>query len=80
MLRSPVNSQVGVGRWPRWTNQHLSLIGVQPVDGEVGELDLRYNYEPQQDSWNAGVTPVAREQPPFAPNYRLAVANPRISV
>ena len=22
----------------------------QPVDGEVGELDLRYSYEPQQHS------------------------------
>jgi transposase len=52
----------------------------QPVDGEVGELDLRYSYEQQQDSPNADATPAPREQPPFAPNHRLAVPNPRISV
>jgi hypothetical protein len=56
------------------------LIGSQPVSGEVSELDLRYNYEQQQHSSNVDVTPVAREQPPFAPNHRLAVTNPRISV
>lgn len=27
----------------------------------------------------ANVTPVARQQTPFAPNHRLAVLNPRIS-
>ena len=43
----------------------------QPVGGEVGELDLRYSYEPQRDSRNPGVTPVSREQPPFAPNHVL---------
>ena len=52
----------------------------QPVGGEVGEQDLRYSYEPQQHSLNTDVTPVPREQPPFAPNHRLAVPNPRISV
>jgi hypothetical protein len=59
---------------------HTKLDRSQPVDGEVGELDLRYSYEQQQHSPNADVTPVSREQPPSAPNYRLAVPNPRISV
>ena len=52
----------------------------RPVDGEVSELDLRYSYEPQRYSLTTDVTPVPREQPPFAPNHRLAVPNPRISV
>ena len=61
-------------------NAAIKLDRSRPVDGEVGELDLRYSYEPQQHSSKSGVTPVPREQPPFAPNHRLAVPNPRISV
>ena len=52
----------------------------QPVDGEVGERDMRNNYEPQQHSLSIEVTPVARERPPFAPNHRLAVPTLRTSV
>lgn len=29
---------------------HDDLIGISVGHGEVSELDLRYNYEPQQDS------------------------------
>lgn len=61
-------------------NRDTGLIGISPGDGEVGELDLRYSYEQQRYSPNIRVTPVPREQPPFAPNHRLAVTNPRISV
>ena len=32
------------------TDGHTKLDRSQPVGGEVGELDLRSNYEPQQDS------------------------------
>jgi hypothetical protein len=59
----------------------LGLVGTLARHlGEVCELDLRYSYEPQRDSLDIRVTPVPREQPPFAPNHRIAVPNPRISV
>jgi hypothetical protein len=44
----------------------------QSLGGEIGELNLRYSYEPQSDSLNSRVMPVPREQPPFAPKHRLA--------
>ncbi len=79
--RSPVNWPGGAGHWPPSTNSATTeLDRSRSVDGEVGELDLRYSYEQQQHSPNTDVTPVPREQPPFAPNHRLAVPNPRISV
>jgi hypothetical protein len=64
---------------PELTNTH-ELDRSRPVGGEIGELGLRNSYEPQPVSMNHRVTPVPREQPPFALNHRLAVPNPGISV
>ena len=65
---------------PELTATQHRLDRSQPVGVEVFELDLRYSYEPHQYSLTTDVTPVPSEQPPFAPNHRIAVPNPRISV
>ena len=57
------------------TQHQDDLIGIGFGYGEVSELDLRDSYGPQRDSSNLCVTPVPREQPPFAPNLSTAVEN-----